>query len=81
MRANGAGVNGTYSKVPGAGTRQAANNIVGGTANNRGIGGGAKPPAMAAARVGPNVRARANVAGAAARGSSKGVGLGEEDPD
>ena len=69
MRANGTGA-GTYSKVPGANTRQAAANIVGGTAN-RGLGANSsKPPAMGGARAGPNVRAR----GAGARGSSRGAG-------
>ena len=70
MRANGAGGAGTYSKVPGAGTRQTAKDIVGGSLNNRGVGG-AKPPAMGA-RAGPNVRARANGGGAGVRGSSRG---------
>ena len=76
MRANGTGGAGTYSKVPGTNTRHAANNIVG-TTPNRGIGVNSKPPAMGGARTGPNVRARANGAGAAARGSSRGGG----DPD
>ena len=69
MRANGAGGAGTYSKVPGAGTRQAAKDIVGGPANNR-VSGGAKPPAVGA-RAGPNVRARGLGGAAAQRGSSR----------
>jgi len=60
---------GTYSKVPGSNTRQAANNIVGSTPNNKPGTNNSKPPAIGA-RAGPNVRPRAN--GAMARGSSRG---------
>ena len=66
MRANSNGVGGSgasYSKVPGANARQAANNIVGSGKP------GTKPPAVGS-RTGPNVRPRAN--GAVARGSSRG---------